>query len=273
MTLPAPLWERHGGIERRHGAAKFPGVALWRQIADDLERAIVQGELPTGARLPGEVDIAERFAVNRHTVRRALAELSNRGLVRAARGSGTYVETSRLPYPINATYALLRNRRRGGTQAGGRLVGSAVEEASDHIAGARLQIAPGTRVIRLEILRSVDRTPISIGTTWLPAARVPKAARFYRTTRSITRTLARCGITDYRRHDTRVSAAIVEAADAARLRLAPGRPLIVVDSVDVTPDGAPILTTRGRLAADRIELVIENVGRATTPAPVPWDMR
>jgi GntR family phosphonate transport system transcriptional regulator len=41
------------------------------------------------------------------------------------------------------------------------------------------------------------------------------------------------------------------------LRLAPGRPLIVVDSTDVTADGRPILTTRARLAADRIELVIQ----------------
>ena len=54
-----------------------------------------------------------------------------------------------------------------GRQAGGRLIGSAVEAASEHIA-RRLQIAPGTPVIRLEILRSVDRMPISVGTTWLP---------------------------------------------------------------------------------------------------------
>jgi GntR family transcriptional regulator, phosphonate transport system regulatory protein len=233
------------------------GVALWRQIADDLERAIVQGELPTGARLPGEVDIATRFSVNRHTVRRALAELSSRGLVRAARGSGTYVEPTRLPYPIHAHTRFSEIVGAAGRQAGGRLVGSAVEEASEHVA-RRLAITPGERVIRLDILRSVDRVPVSIGTTWLPAARVPKAARLYRATRSITRTLERAGISEYRRHDTRVSAAIVEAADAARLRLAPGRPLLVVDGVDVTPDGRPILTTRGRFAADRIELVIES---------------
>jgi GntR family phosphonate transport system transcriptional regulator len=233
------------------------GVALWRQIADDLERAIVQGELPTGARLPGETDIATRFAVNRHTVRRALAELSSRGLVRAARGSGTYVETSRLLYPIHAHTRFSEIVGAAGRQAGGRLVGSALEEASEHVA-RRLAIVPGTRVIRLDILRSVDRVPVSIGTTWLPAERVPKAVRHYRATRSITRTLKLAGISEYRRHDTRVSAAIVEAADAARLRLAPGRPLIVLDSVDVTPDGCPILTTRGRSAADRIELVIES---------------
>jgi GntR family phosphonate transport system transcriptional regulator len=233
------------------------GVALWRQIADDLERAIVQGELVPGARLPGETDIATRFAVNRHTVRRALAELTDRGLVRAARGSGTYVETSRLPYPIGAHTRFSEIVDAAGRQAGGRLVGNAIEGASDHVA-RQLGIAPDTPVIRLDILRSVDRTPVSIGTTWLPAARVPKAVRHFRATRSITRTLKLAGINAYQRPHTRISAAIVEAADAARLRLAPGRPLIVVDSVDVTPDGRPILTTRGRFAADRIELVIES---------------
>jgi len=63
---------------------------------------------------------------------------------------------------------------------------------------------------------------------------------------------------DYRRHSTRISAAVVDALDAARLRLTAGRPLIVVDGIDVTPDGRPVLTTHGRFAADRIELIVES---------------
>jgi GntR family transcriptional regulator, phosphonate transport system regulatory protein len=78
------------------------GVTLWRRIADDLERDIAGGAHAAGERLPGEVAIAGRFGVNRHTVRRALAELAERGLVRAERGSGTYVEAARLAYPIGA---------------------------------------------------------------------------------------------------------------------------------------------------------------------------
>jgi len=75
------------------------GVTLWRRIADDLERAIATGEFAAGERLPGEVEIAMRYGVNRHTVRRAISELSARGLVRAARGSGTFVEGRRLSSP------------------------------------------------------------------------------------------------------------------------------------------------------------------------------
>src|SRR5262249_18041249 len=113
------------------------------------------------------------------------------------------------------------------------------------------------KVSGLDLLRRGDRVPLPAATTWLPAERAPDVGRIYRDTRSLTRTLAQLGIDDYRRQSTRISAAIADAADAARLRLTPGRPLIVVDSTDVTADGTPILQARARLAADRIELVIE----------------
>src|SRR6516165_1379606 len=160
---------------------------------------------------------------------------------------GRYPVDTRLPSEIVGA---------AGREPGGRLLASVVEEAEPDVA-RWLAVAPRTAVIRLDILRSVDRVPVSAATTWLPAERAADAGRIYRDTRSLTRTLAQLGIDDYRRQSTRISAAIADAADAARLRLAPGRPLIVVDSTDVTADGRPILTTRARLAADRIELVIE----------------
>jgi GntR family phosphonate transport system transcriptional regulator len=83
-----------------HDAAS--GVALWRQVADGIERGIADGTFASGERLPGETEIAETYRVNRHTVRRALAMLSERGLVRAERGSGTYVEAPRLAYPLRS---------------------------------------------------------------------------------------------------------------------------------------------------------------------------
>jgi GntR family transcriptional regulator, phosphonate transport system regulatory protein len=236
--------------------AETAGIALWRRVADQLERAIADGTYPAETRLPGEIEMAQRFGVNRHTVRRALAALADRGFVRAERGSGTYVETDRLRYPIHSRTRFSEIVDAAGRAPGGRLLGSAIEDAEPDIA-RRLEVAPRTRVIRLDILRSVDRVPVSAATTWLSADRAPDAGRIYRETRSLTRTLAQLGINDFRRQSTRISAAIANAADAARLRLTPGRPLIVVDSTDITADGRPILTTRARLAADRIELVIE----------------
>ena len=109
------------------------------------------------------------------------------------------------------------------------------------------------------VIRSANGVPLCASTQWLPAARAPDAAKIYEATHSITRVLAAFGIRDYRRHSTRVTAGIADAIEAARLDLAPGRPLLVVESIDVTPaDGKPIATSTARFAADRVELMVEN---------------
>src|SRR5258708_21806148 len=106
--------------QRQAPAALAPGVTLWRRIADDLEQAIALGTHGAGDRLPGEVEIATRFGVNRHTVRRAIAELTARGLVRAERGSGTFVERQRLASPIVARTHLSEILGTAGRRAEGR---------------------------------------------------------------------------------------------------------------------------------------------------------
>ena len=54
------------------------------------------------------------------------------------------------------------------------------------------------------------------------------------------------------------STAIAEATDAARLDLALGRPVLVVDSTDIDADGKPLVTKRSRFAAERVEFVVES---------------
>jgi GntR family phosphonate transport system transcriptional regulator len=232
------------------------GILLWRRIADELEQAILRGTFEPGSKLPGEVDIAERFGVNRHTVRRAIASLAQRGLVRAERGSGTYIEQRRIPYPIRSHTRFSEIVGSAGHAVGGRLIAHAIEQADAQLA-RQLKLKTGTPLLRLERLRHADRIPICIGSTWLEAARFPGAPRVYTTSNSITRMLAHFGVRNYSRKSSRVTASIADAADATALRIALGRPLLVVESIDVDAEGAPVLTTNSRFAADRLELVIE----------------
>ena len=142
------------------------------------------------------------------------------------------------------------------TTVSGRLIAHAVEDADAEVARIS-KLKPGAPALRLELLRHADRVPVCAATTWLDAQRFPGAARVYTSNSSVTRMLAHFGVRTYVRKSTRVTAAIAEAADAALLRITLGRPMLVVDSVDVDGDGAPVLTTHARFAADRLELVIE----------------
>src|SRR5260370_8342893 len=175
------------------------GGTLWRRIAADVEQEIIAGVYTAGERLPGEVEIAHRFDVNRHTVRRALAELALRGLVRAERGSGTFVALRRIAYPIRRRTRFSEIVGGAGREVGGRLIADCEEPASGAVA-ERLRMAVGELVVRLEILRSADGLPVCAATTWLPAKRLPGLAQVYRSTRGMTAALAHFGIRAYPRH-------------------------------------------------------------------------
>src|SRR5215208_1669532 len=128
------------------------GVALWRQVADGIERGIADGRFVAGEKLPGETEIAETHRVNRHTVRRALAALAERGLVRAERGSGTYVEAPRIAYPLRSRTRFSENIGAGGREARGQLIDHAFEDA-DRVMAKRLALKIGAQLIRIETVR------------------------------------------------------------------------------------------------------------------------
>ena len=232
------------------------GVALWRQVADGIERGIADGHFAAGERLPGETEIAETYRVNRHTVRRALAALAERGLVRAERGSGTYVETPRLAYPLSSRTRFSEIVGAGGREPRGQLIAASEEPATRELARL-LGVKSGSPLMQIESLRLADRTPICVSTSWLPSARFPDAGNVFARVRSMTALLAHYGIRDYRRASTRITAAIADASDAARLDLALGRPVLVVDSTDTDADGTPLVTKRSRFAAERVTFEVE----------------
>src|ERR1700676_4131377 len=224
------------------------GVALWRQVADGIERGIADGRFAAGEKLPGEIEIAKTYRVNRHTVRRALG---------APAGGRAYVEAKKLAYPLRSRTRFSEIVGAGGREPRGQLIGASDEPASRELA-RQLGLKTGAPLVRIEALRLADRTPICVGTTWLAAARFAGAGRIYERVRSMTKVLEHFGVRDYRRASTRVTASIVDATDAARLDLALGRPILVVESTDVAACGEPLLTTRARFAAERVEFVVEN---------------
>ena len=233
------------------------GVALWRQVADGIERGIAEGRFAAGDKLPGETEIAETYRVNRHTVRRALAVLSERGLVRAERGSGTYVEARRLAYPLRSRTRFSEIVGAEGREPRAQLIAATEEPATRELARL-LVLKTGEPLVRIEALRYADRVPICVSTSWLSAERFPDAGRVFGRVHSITKLLAHYSILDYRRGSSRITASIAEATDATQLDLALGHPVLVIDSTDVDIAGAPLVTKRSRFAAERVALLVEN---------------
>jgi GntR family transcriptional regulator len=65
---------------------------VYVMIADDIAAQIQDGRLVPCQRLPAENELATEYGVARMTVRRAMWELRERGLVRTVTGKGTFIE-------------------------------------------------------------------------------------------------------------------------------------------------------------------------------------
>ncbi|MBB5153188.1 GntR family transcriptional regulator [Saccharopolyspora phatthalungensis] len=82
--------------EDRRGRIDHDGPAtLWAQVVADIEADIAAGALSAGSRLPTELELAEIYGVARGTVRRAVADLAERGAVVVVHGRGTFVANNR----------------------------------------------------------------------------------------------------------------------------------------------------------------------------------
>jgi GntR family phosphonate transport system transcriptional regulator len=233
------------------------GETLWRQIARALDQDIRARRLQPGDRLPTEAQLATRFAVNRHTVRRALRTLAESGLVRVEQGRGTFVQERVLDYPLGPRTRFSQIVLASDRLPGHQMLGSAVVKADRRVA-KNLGLRPGARVIALETLSFIDGRPSGIGTHYFPAARFDGLIDAYQETGSVTQALARCGVADYRRAVTRIGAVMPSAADAHHLRCARNRPLLETESVNVDGDGKPIEFGLARFVSDRVQLVVQS---------------
>lgn len=232
-------------------------TVAWRKIARDLEETIAGGELVPGARLPTEMELARRYKVNRHTVRRAIAALTNEGRIEAVQGRGTFVAEKPISYPLTARTRFSEIVSAQDLVPGGRMIATAIEPGAGLVA-ERLELDEGTPVLRIDTLRVVEGHPVVVGTGWLSQALVPDFLIDYAELGSVSAALERAGFGDYRRQTSWVTAEPANDVDAAHLRIAEGAPLLVVESLNVTAAGAPLQFSRSRFVADAIQLRVDS---------------
>lgn len=252
------------GENDRQGTARGSGIAVWRRIADSIEADIAGRRLVVGARLPTEAELSQRFGVNRHTVRRALHALAEDGVVEAARGRGTFVGQPRIRYPIGPRTRFTAIMAAEGHAAGAELI-EAGEVASDAALARNLALSPGAPVLRTRMKRFSDGIPVSVGASFFPLPRFAAFAAAFRAHGAVTPALEACGVADYRRLETRITARAATGAEAAELELGADRTLLVAESINADLGGVPIQVTEALFAAARIELVVDSAVASNEP--------
>ncbi len=232
------------------------GVALWRQIASTLQQGIANGTHPAGGRLPTEAELSQTFGVNRHTVRRALEELSRGGLVRVEQGRGTFVTEDVLEYTVEPRTRFSEWIRRHNKEPSGQVL-QLREIAADSQVASSLGIRTGGRVVLLERLGLADERPVSLSRHYFPSARLRGLMDALRATPRITEALQAVGVADYLRQMTRVSARLPTPTEADLLRMPRTRPVLITENINVDRAGTVVEFGIGCYPTPRVQIVFE----------------
>jgi len=235
----------------RSEVADVGGAApLYRRVKETLASQITDGTLASGAQLPSERSLCERFGVSRVTARRALTALVKEGLVVSSPGRGWYVSDGPLSEPPNMLLSFTAMARARGFAPTARVLRSAVR-GSTLDESESLQVAPGADLLELERVRLLDGLPVAVDRSLVPVALCPAIATTDFADASLYEVLAR---------EARVvptsAACTIEATSAGEevgplLDLQPHEPVLISRQVTRDPSGRPVELSRIVYRGDR----------------------
>ena len=143
-------------------------VPLYFQVAKIIEHAIHDGDLPAGSRLENEIALGERLGLSRPTVRRAIQELVDKGLLVRRRGIGTQVVHGPVTRNVELT-SLYEDLDQSDKHPTTVVLLREVIPADANMAEV-LGVELGSDVLHLKRLRLADEIPVSVLENFLPAA-------------------------------------------------------------------------------------------------------
>jgi len=228
----------------------MPVSSKRRLVADALRDAIATGRYRAGERLPGEHDLAERFAVSRGTVRAALADLADDEYIATRGGIGSVVTFDGAALDPRGGWA--RSIAASGTEVTTRILRLA------RLDDPRLQAevdAAATTFVAVDRLRTVvGGRPVSLERSVLPyVGRLAASTTDGLVDDSLTATIAEAGLVPAEAEQW-VDVVPLDLDDAALLDRAAGTPFLRSRRVSRTAEGAFVERVDSLLDPDRFRL-------------------
>jgi GntR family transcriptional regulator len=212
-------------------------VPLYHQLADELRRAVADGRLVKGGFLDNEIDLSETWKLSRPTVRRAIQELVDAGLLVRQRGVGTQVVNDELRPKVHLTSLyddLVAHQRRPST-----IVITHERVVADAEIAEALSLPPGSTVVHLERCRLAAGRRLAILRNWLTVDAAGELTTAQLTTEGLYPLLRARGVWPHFAVQ-QVGARTASPTDAALLDLPVGAALLTVHVVMQDRAGARV---------------------------------
>jgi GntR family transcriptional regulator len=141
-------------------------IPLYYQLKARIEEQIESGHWKPGDRVPSESELGEIYRVSRTTVRQALAELVNHGMLLRIQGKGTFVAEPRIQQRLSQLTSFTQDMQARGKQPDSQVLRLELASPPTLVKEA-LQLRGDSQVILLQRLRLADAVPMAIENAYL----------------------------------------------------------------------------------------------------------
>jgi GntR family transcriptional regulator len=238
-------------------------VHLYENVESTLAAGIADGSLPPETQLPPEESLIDRFKVSRTTVRKAIQNLIERGLVEIRRGKGTFVTRPKITQELTELTGFVEDMEALGRRPSARLLDKRVVAADETVA-RHLALPRGTLVFRLQRVRLADDIPMSFDETYLPRDLGEKVAGNDLEAEPVFALLEEKYATPLTEAEYRLEAAAADPVVAAALQVPNGSPIFLIERTSYTSGGRPVNYERLHYRGDLIRFVTRLARRPRT---------
>nr|WP_298689142.1 GntR family transcriptional regulator [uncultured Dongia sp.] len=227
---------------------------LYLRLKALIQAAIQDGNLTANDALPSEREIASMLDISRVTVRKALAELVEDGVLTQKRGSGTFVNggNPRVEQRLSRLTSFTEDMLARGLTPSVKWLQKIIVTPSPEEAMV-LGLSTGERVLRLRRLRLANDKPMALEQAVVPARLLatPEAVGS-----SLYTALEAAGVRPVRALQ-RLSAESLSAEDAATLSVPLGSAALYIERISYLADGRPVEFTKCHYRGDAYDFVVE----------------
>jgi GntR family transcriptional regulator len=236
---------------------KSSPIPYYFQIEEWIRGLIAGGQLKPGDMLMNEISLSEQLGVSRMTVRQALNNLTNEGVLVRQRAKGTFIAPPRaqVPFARDQLRSLTEEVAATGRQVYSRVLTQELQPPTGEMQ-RELHIAPADRLILIRRLRYVEEGPVTIENTYHPYNRFPELLTIDLNDQSIYSILEeKFHARPVEAIDT-IVAGIASGEEARLLEIEIGAPVMRYKRVAFDATGRPMEFTRAIYRADRYQFVI-----------------
>lgn len=147
-------------------------ILLYEQIVNDIREQVANGQYREGEMLPSEIKLCEKYNVSRVTVRKAISDLVDQGIVVKKHGKGTFITTRKIVSNLYRFQGFSTICRRNNIPVRSHIL-SMVKEKASLQDFSKLGLRENDDVIYMVRLRYADHVPVLIEHVRLPYAEYP----------------------------------------------------------------------------------------------------